>query len=41
MPMSGDGLIHWADRVHPSQPELTPERERWRAHAAAVRKRDG
>ena len=28
--MRGDGLIHWADRVKPWQPVLTPERDRWR-----------
>ena len=37
MPVRGAGLIHWADGVKPSQPELTPERERWRRYAAAVR----
>jgi hypothetical protein len=26
------GLLYWADGVKPSQPELTPERERWRAY---------
>ncbi|MBA3262245.1 MAG: hypothetical protein H0T69_07230 [Thermoleophilaceae bacterium] len=31
----GPGLIYWADRVKPWQPELTPERERWRRRAAA------
>jgi hypothetical protein len=41
MPMRGDGLLHWADHVHPSQPELTPERERWRDYAAAIKQRDG
>ena len=28
------GLLHWPDPVKPWQPELTPERERWREHAA-------
>jgi hypothetical protein len=37
MPPRGAGLLHWADAVKPSQPELTPERERWRAYASAVR----
>ena len=41
VPMSGSGLIHWADRVHPSQPELTPERDRWRGYASAIKQRDG
>jgi hypothetical protein len=40
-PLTGDGLLHWADGVHPSRPELTPERDRWRACATAVRRRDG
>jgi hypothetical protein len=31
-PERGPGLIHWADPVKPWQPELTPERDRWRAH---------
>jgi uncharacterized Zn-binding protein involved in type VI secretion len=35
-PERGPGLIHWADRVKPWQQMLTPERERWRAYAAAV-----
>ena len=26
------GLLYWADGVKPSQPELTAERERWRAY---------
>ncbi len=29
----GPGLLHWADAVKPWQPELTPERERWRHYA--------
>jgi hypothetical protein len=28
-------LIHWADRVKPWQPPVTPERDRWRRYAAA------
>ena len=36
-PERGPGLLHWADGVKPWQPELTPERERWRRHAAALR----
>jgi hypothetical protein len=35
----GPGLIHWADRVKPWQPQLTPERERWRAYATRYRSR--
>jgi lipopolysaccharide biosynthesis glycosyltransferase len=31
-PQREPGLLHWADGVKPSQPELTPERERWRAY---------
>jgi hypothetical protein len=41
MPLRGDGLIHWADGVKPSQPELVPERERWRRYASAIRSQDG
>jgi hypothetical protein len=37
-PLRGPGLIHWADRVKPSHPEVTPERERWRRHAAPFKK---
>jgi hypothetical protein len=36
-PVRDPGLLHWADRVMPWQPELTPERERWRRVAAALR----
>ncbi len=32
MPQREPGLLHWADGVKPWQPELTPERERWRAY---------
>ena len=32
MPRRGPGLLYWADGVKPSQPELTAERERWRAY---------
>jgi hypothetical protein len=32
MPGREPGLLYWADGVKPSQPELTPERERWRAY---------
>jgi hypothetical protein len=32
MPDREPGLLYWADGVKPSQPELTPERERWRAY---------
>jgi hypothetical protein len=32
MPQREPGLLYWADGVKPSQPELTPERERWRAY---------
>ena len=31
-PRRDPGLLYWADAVKPSQPELTPERERWRAY---------
>ena len=31
-PLREPGLLHWADAVKPWQPELTPERERWRAY---------
>ena len=31
-PQRDPGLFYWADAVKPSQPELTPERERWRAY---------
>jgi hypothetical protein len=37
-PLRGPGLIHWADRVKPPHPEVTPERERWRRHAAPFKK---
>ena len=37
-PLRGPGLVHWADRVKPWQPEVTPERERWRRHAAPFKK---
>ena len=33
IPERGPGLLHWADAVKPWQPELTPERERWRHYA--------
>jgi len=33
VPERGAGLLHWADAVKPWQPELTPERDRWRAYA--------
>jgi hypothetical protein len=36
-PERGPGLLHWADRVKPWQPELTPERELWRRYAARFR----
>jgi len=36
-PERGPGLIHWADRVKPWSPALTPERERWLGYAAAFR----
>jgi glycosyl transferase family 8 len=32
MPQREPGLLYWADGVKPWQPELTPERERWRAY---------
>ena len=32
MPQREPSLLHWADAIKPSQPELTPERERWRAY---------
>jgi hypothetical protein len=32
MPGREPGLLYWADGVKPSQPELTPERDRWRAY---------
>ncbi len=32
MPQREPGLLYWADGVKPSQPELTAERERWRAY---------
>jgi len=35
----GAGLIHWADRVKPWHPQLTPERDRWRAYASRYRAR--
>ena len=35
MPDRGPGLLYWADGVKPSQPELVPERERWRAYRAS------
>ena len=31
--------IHWADRVKPWHPQLTPERDRWRAYATRYRNR--
>jgi hypothetical protein len=34
-PAGGAALLHWADRVKPWQPPLTPQRDRWRAYAAA------
>jgi hypothetical protein len=39
MPDRGAGLLHWADRVKPWHPQLTPERDRWRAYATAYRRR--
>ncbi len=36
-PARHPGLLHWADPVKPWKPELTPERERWRRHAARLR----
>jgi hypothetical protein len=39
MPVSGPGLLHWADRIKPAQPELTPERDRWRHYARPLRRR--
>ncbi|HWM10159.1 MAG TPA: hypothetical protein VNO82_12485, partial [Solirubrobacteraceae bacterium] len=41
VPVRGDGLLHWADGVKPSQPELVPERDRWRAYASAVKRQAG
>jgi hypothetical protein len=38
-PERGPGLLHWADRVKPWHPQLTPERERWRAYATRYRSR--
>jgi lipopolysaccharide biosynthesis glycosyltransferase len=38
-PERAPGLIHWADRVKPWHPQLTPERDRWRAYATRYRKR--
>ena len=35
-PQRERGLLHWADPVKPWQPELTPERERWRAYLSAA-----
>ena len=35
MPVREPGLIYWADGVKPAQPELVPERERWRAYRAS------
>jgi len=35
MPDLGPGLLYWADGVKPSQPELVPERDRWRAYRAS------
>ena len=35
MPAREAGLIYWADGVKPAQPELVPERERWRAYRAS------
>jgi hypothetical protein len=34
-PVAEPGLIHWADGVKPAQPQLVPERERWRAYRAS------
>jgi hypothetical protein len=31
-PVREPALVHWADRVKPWQPELTPERDRWRRY---------
>jgi hypothetical protein len=39
-PERGPGLLHWADRVKPWHPQLTPERDRWRAYATRYRRRD-
>jgi hypothetical protein len=36
-PRRAPGLVHWADRVKPWQPELSPERELWRRYARALR----
>ena len=33
-PERGPGLIYWADPVKPWEPELTPERDRWRDAAS-------
>jgi hypothetical protein len=33
-PSRAPGLMVWADRVKPWQPEITPERDRWRRYAA-------
>ena len=35
MPVRDPGLLYWADGVKPWQPELTPERDRWRAYRAS------
>jgi hypothetical protein len=40
MPYRGPGLIRWADRVKPWHNALTPERDRWRRYATALRKAD-
>jgi lipopolysaccharide biosynthesis glycosyltransferase len=34
-PTQDAALLHWADRVKPWQAPVTPERDRWRAYAAA------
>ena len=38
-PERGPGLVHWADRVKPWHPVLTPERDRWRRYATRYRSR--
>ena len=39
MPVRGPGLIHWADRIKPPQPELVAEQDRWRHYARPLRRR--
>jgi hypothetical protein len=38
VPERGPGLVHWADRVKPWHPELTPARELWRRYARVARR---